>query len=193
MDDEINSLRCILRSDDDLQIHSSGSYENVRIKLDYEIQLSFLFDFLSISSTTLTLGNVHDLRLTKISSKCPLTAEQWQTVQKDFQSLKTRDDPNNYPIRSIVQELQDRLLHISTRNPKTKSKKASNQMTDDNDETLTSKFRGADLIFNRILHDPTVDRSKVLIGYEDRFTGIHEIPFNEFKKVHDHEVIINIF
>jgi hypothetical protein len=33
-----------------------------------------------------------------------------------------------------------------------------------------------------------VDRAQVLIGYEDRFTGIHEVPFNEFKKVHEHEV-----
>jgi uncharacterized protein (UPF0248 family) len=53
---------------------------------------------------------------------------------------------------------------------------------------MNNKFRGGDLVFNRILHDKSIDRSQVVIGYEDRFTGIHEIAFNEFKKVHDHEV-----
>ncbi|CAF4817906.1 unnamed protein product, partial [Rotaria sp. Silwood2] len=53
--------------------------------------------------------------------------------------------------------------------------------------TMSNTFRGADLIFNRILHDKSIDRSQVIIGYEDRFTGIHEIAFNEFKKVHEHE------
>ncbi|CAF4582722.1 unnamed protein product [Rotaria sp. Silwood2] len=42
--DQLNSLRSILRSDDYLQIQPSGDYEQVRIKLDYDIQISFLFD-----------------------------------------------------------------------------------------------------------------------------------------------------
>ncbi|CAF4599874.1 unnamed protein product, partial [Rotaria magnacalcarata] len=71
---------------------------------------------------------------------------------------------------------------------KQKGKKPPKTTTSDKDSSsTTNRFRGGELIFNRILHDKTIDRSKVIIGYEDRFTGIHEIAFNEFKKVHEHE------
>jgi hypothetical protein len=80
-------------------------------------------------------------------------------------------------------------ITITTDKSKQNQKKSSAIVKTDDSSLMTNKFRGSDLIFNRILHDKTIDRAQVVIGYEDRFTGIHEIPFNEFKKVHNHEVI----
>ncbi|CAF1277320.1 unnamed protein product [Adineta steineri] len=75
-----------------------------------------------------------------------------------------------------------------TNNRKSKRKvKKSTKITTEDVSTLTNRFRHFDLIFNRCLHDKTIDRSQVVIGYEDRFIGIHEIAFNEFRRVHEHE------
>ena len=188
--DELNSLRSILRSDDHLQIQPSGDYEQVRIKLDHDIQISFFFDSLQILTQSLTTKNIHDLRINKASSKCPLTNDQWINIRKNFDKLVQEAD-NTTSLRSIIQIVQDQLLQtrIINQKYKQKEKKSSAAAGSGEDASMANKFRGGDLIFNRILHDKTIDRSQVVIGYEDRFTGIHEIAFNEFKKVHDHEVI----
>jgi len=189
--DELNSLRSILRSDDDLQIQPSGDYEQVRIKLDHDIQISFFFDSLQLLTQPLTTNNIHDLRINRASSKCPLNNDQWTNIRKNFDELVQKSD-NTTSLRSIIQLIQDQLLKMRIITSKYKQKeKKSTAATPAvvEDESVSTKFRGGDLIFSRILHDKTIDRSQVVIGYEDRFTGIHEIAFNEFKKVHDDEVI----
>ena len=189
--DELNFLRSILRSDDHLQIHPSGDFEQVRIKLDHDIQISFFFDSLNVLVKPLTTNNVHDLRINKSSSKCPLTNDQWTDVRKYFDEL-VQKSKNDTSLKSIIQSLQDRLLQTKTTTRHSKKKERKGDTTEEDVSMMTNKFRGADLIFNRILHDKTIDRSQVIIGYEDRFTGVHEIAFNEFKKVHEHEVIVLI-
>ncbi|CAF1209951.1 unnamed protein product [Rotaria sp. Silwood1] len=181
--DQLNSLRSILRSDDHLQIQPSGDYEQVRIKLDYDIQISFFFDSLINLNKSLNINNVHDLRIIKISNKCPLNNDQWTNIRKYFDELICKPTETT-SLQSIIQLIQDYLLKmtINTEKSKQKDKKSSEDMS-----TMLNKFRGSDLIFNRILHDKTIDRSQVIIGYEDRFTGVHEISFNEFKKVENHE------
>lgn len=47
------------------------------------------------------------------------------------------------------------------------------------------KFKGADLIFDRILWDKKFDKSEFSVGYEDRFLGILEVPFLDFSAVKD--------
>ena len=186
--DELNSLRSILRSDDHLQIQPSGDYEQVRIKLDHDIQISFFFDSLQILTQSLTTKNIHDLRINKASSKCPLTNDQWINIRKNFDKLVQEAD-NTTSFRSLIQLVQDQLLQIPITTETSKQKEKKSAAPSGEDASMTNKFRGGDLIFNRILHDKTIDRSQVVIGYEDRFTGIHEIAFNEFKKVHNDEVI----
>lgn len=194
IEEELNRLRSVLRSDDHLQIQNCGDFELVRLKLDHDVQINFLFDSLSNLTEKLTTKNVHDLRISKTSQKCSLTAEQWTEIRKYFdevQRFPTNDDASIY---NLLQTIQDRLLQMSVRTgqnkgkPKKTANSASNVDQTENNNNNNTRFRGADLIFNRILHDPTIDRGQVLIGYEDRFTGVHEIAFNEFKKVHDHEV-----
>jgi len=188
--DQLNLLRSILRSDDHLQIQPSGDYEQVQMRLDHDIQISFLFDSLRLVTQPLIIDTIHDLRINKSSNKSPLTNEQWTNLRKYFDELIQQSDKNT-SIHSIIQQIQDHLLQITIANPKYKPKKKTNTspsvLTEDI-STRNNRFRGGDLIFNRILHDTTIDRSEVVIGYEDRFTGIHQIPFNEFKKVHDDRV-----
>ena len=188
--ERLNLIRSILRSDDLLQIQPSGDYDQVRIRLDHDVQIIFLVDSLSMFNRPLIIDTVHDLRLTKSSSKCLLTDEQWIVIRQYFDELIQQSDKTTF-IQTAVQSIQDHLVQVlaSTKTSKKKGKKPAKTTTCDDDSSLaTGRFRGGDLIFNRILHDKTIDRSKVTIGYEDRFTGIHEIAFNEFKKVHDHEV-----
>jgi hypothetical protein len=175
---DLNLLRLLLHSDDDLQIRPSGDFNQVCLKLNSDIQISFL---INTSTTSLTIDNLHDLRIYQISNKNSLKREQWIHIQDYFNQLIQQSNS----LYSIIQSIQDEVSKPISQSNEIKSISISNEDA----STVIKKFRGADLIFNRIVHDSTIDRSKVLIGYEDRFTGIHEIPFNDFKKVHEDEVI----
>ncbi|CAF3931338.1 unnamed protein product [Rotaria sordida] len=186
--DQLNSLRSILQSDDYLLIQPSGDYEQVRIKLDHDIQISFLFDSLNILNKSLTINNVHHLRIKKSSDKCQLNNEQWTNIRKYFDELIQNQNESS-SLLSIAQSIQDHLLKniMTNQTCKQKTKKPMETTVVEDVSAMSNKFRGADLIFNRIQHDKLIDRSQVIIGYEDRFIGIHEIAFNEFKKVHEHK------
>ena len=188
--DQINSLRSSLSAPEHLQIQPSGDYEQVRIKLDHDVQISFFFDALNNVNTLLTVNNVHDLRITKSTNKCPLNNDQWTNIRNYFDDL-THQSNGVSSIRSIIQLIQDHLSQLPLTTTKSKQKQKASAAVINSEElsTTTTKFRGADLIYNRILYDKTIDRSQVIIGYEDRFTGIHEIAFNQFKKVHNYEVL----
>lgn len=65
-------------------------------------------------------------------------------------------------------------------------KKASKKLEkEDEEENQSSKFKGSDFIFQRIKWDEKIDKNQVVIGYLDRFVGIKEIKFNDFKGVHE--------
>ncbi|CAF1585255.1 unnamed protein product, partial [Rotaria magnacalcarata] len=186
--DQLNSLRSILRSDDHLHIQPSGDYEQVSIKLDHDIQIGFFFDSLDSLNKSLTVTNVTDLRMHKSSNKCPLSNAEWTTIRKYFDEI-IRKSNESTSVKSIIQSIQDHLLKLTITSQKSKQKdKKLDEVTPVEDMSSTgNKFRGTISIFNRILHDKTIDRSQVMLGYEDRFTGIHEMPFNEFKRVENHE------
>ena len=188
--DPLHSLRSILRSDDHLQVQPSGDYEQIRITLDHGVQIAFFVDSLSLVTTPLTVKQIHDLRISKASSKCSLTSDQWTQIRTYFDELSKSTSDDHASVQSIVQLTQDCLLQMATQAAKAKSnaRKSAAKAAADEPSTNESRFRGGDLIFNRILHDKTIDRTQVIIGYADRFSGLHEIPFNDFKKVHDDEV-----
>jgi uncharacterized protein (UPF0248 family) len=56
---------------------------------------------------------------------------------------------------------------------------------DSGEEDEKVKLKGADIIFQRIKWDEAIDKKEVIIGYLDRFKGIMEINFNDFKGVHE--------
>mmetsp|Transcript_4240 Transcript_4240/g.3561 ORF Transcript_4240/g.3561 Transcript_4240/m.3561 type:complete len:86 (+) Transcript_4240:345-602(+) len=53
-------------------------------------------------------------------------------------------------------------------------------MGKNNKGNKSTKFKGADHIYDRILWDEKLKPEDFTIGYEDRFLGILEISFNEF-------------
>jgi uncharacterized protein (UPF0248 family) len=189
-ENNINELRSILHSDDHLQIQSSGDFDQICLKLDYDIHIKFFIDSLNTSTKSLTINNIHDLRIYRIANKDSLKNEQWITIRDYFNQLIQQSNPNT-SLYSIIQLIQEQLLQILEQQFKSNENQSTTTISLSNEDASTpiQKFRGADLIFNRIVYDTTIDRSKVIIGYEDRFTGVHEIPFNDFKKVHEDEVI----
>ncbi|CAF0955546.1 unnamed protein product [Adineta steineri] len=74
--DQLNFLRSILHSDDHLQTLPSGDYQQLQIKLDYDIQISCFFDLLNLLNKPLTINHLNDLRIIKSSNKCPLDIGQ---------------------------------------------------------------------------------------------------------------------
>ncbi|CAF5176011.1 unnamed protein product, partial [Rotaria magnacalcarata] len=183
--DDINTLRSILHSDDHIQIRPSGDFNQISLRLDCDIYISFLHDSLS----SLIISNVHNLHLSKqTSNKNSLTNKQWIDI-RDYFNKFIQQSNSNTSIYLIVRSMQEYMTEISGEKQKTSEYNSISTVliSKPDASTLIKRFRSADLIFNRIIHDTTIDRSQVLIGYEDRFTGIHEIKFHEFKKVHESE------
>lgn len=78
------------------------------------------------------------------------------------------------------------------------SKVKSKKPKEENSSSLTTKaakFKGADIIFQRIKWDDNIDKKQVIIGYLDRFKGIKDIRFDDFKVSSFHAVLFhyNIF
>jgi hypothetical protein len=147
---DLNLLRSLLQTDDDLQIQPSGDFNQICLKLNADIQISF---FIHTSTTSLTIDNLHDLR---ISNRNSFQCEQWICIRDYFNQLIQQSDSHN-SLYLIIQLIQEKLSE-----PTSKSNEDAS--------TVIQNFHGADLIFNRIAHDPTINRSQVVIGYEDRFT-----------------------
>lgn len=188
--DEMTSIiMAHLDSDDQFQIRSSGDYEQVRVKIGYDIELSFLFDSLNDSNKLLIVDRLIDLKITRSSNQCPLDKDQWTNMCEYFNRL-LQQPKESTSLSTLIQSIRDYLIAMMKNNQKLKrkQKKPAKLSEDENASMMTNRFRHSDLIFHRILHDKSIDRSQVMIGYEDRFTGIHEILFNEFKRVHEHEV-----
>ena len=56
---------------------------------------------------------------------------------------------------------------------------------DEDDEGGKKKFKGSEYVFQRIKWDSKINKDEIVIGYLDRFLGIKEIKFNDFKGVHE--------
>ena len=178
---DFDRLRTILPSDDHLQIRPFGDYNQISIQIHPAIQIKC---YIPISTRLLTVGNLHDLHIYKISTNIFSIEQQWMNIRENFKQLVQQATPDT-SLYSIIQSIQEQLAKPIC--PSSTTAVVVHLADDAN--ISTTKFRGADLILNRIAHDPTIDRSKVLIGYEDRFTGIHEVPFQEFNKVHEDQVV----
>ena len=92
-----------------------------------------------------------------------------------------------------VLESQPKNQHFSisheenTVNTETKSNLIDSPKNDDSDSSTSGKqkLKGADYIFKRIKWDSSIDKDQIVIGYLDRFLGVKEIQFSEFKGVHE--------
>ena len=73
--------------------------------------------------------------------------------------------------------------HESENNHKNQKKIEVND--EECDEEIKKRFKGSDFIFQRIKWDKSLDKEQIVIGYLDRFLGVKEIKFNDFKGVHE--------
>lgn len=51
-----------------------------------------------------------------------------------------------------------------------------------NTHVPAEKLRTSSDIYNRLMWDPQLDQNDYLIGYEDRFVGIKEVPLKDWKR-----------
>ena len=61
----------------------------------------------------------------------------------------------------------------------------NNEDEDRNSHCSKTKLKGSDLIFQRIKWDESINKEHVVVVYLDRFLGLQEIRFNDFKGVHE--------
>jgi hypothetical protein len=140
INDQLNSLRSILHSDDHLQILPSGDYQQLQIKLDHNIEISFSFDLLNILNKPLTINNLHDLRIIKSSNKCPLDKDQWTNIHKYFDELIQQSNEST-SLQSVIQSIQNYLVNIMTNNQKAGRKvKKSTKISVEEDASICDRI-----------------------------------------------------
>ena len=114
LSEDPQSLCSLFTSDHSLRIHSLGSVEKVSLQLDADLQLSFFVDSMQSSNKPLIMSNVHDLRLTKSSTSCALSNQQWADMRAYFHELILQSNTDNSLIL-ITRLIQERLVQISRR------------------------------------------------------------------------------
>lgn len=74
------------------------------------------------------------------------------------------------------------------------SKKNMHQQVKGNSNSFVpaTKLRTSIDVFNRLLWDRSFNPENYIIGYEDRFTGIKEIPLTSWKRDIDHEEFVSL-
>ena len=66
--------------------------------------------------------------------------------------------------------------------PKGKKGKGGKDKEKEEEEDKKARLRTSEDIYNRIKWDPTLDRGSCLIGYLDRFLGVQEMIFDNWRK-----------
>ncbi|KAJ3124879.1 hypothetical protein HK098_000817 [Nowakowskiella sp. JEL0407] len=123
-----------------------------------------------------------DQLITEKSSTAYIYLTSRQTLTSEFPNLST------------VFTLQDKSKDSDPQSPDTEKIYEIQKLDKDTEPQPISKepkikgkgnIRSSQDVYNRIVWDPRYDVMKFVIGYEDRFTGIQEIPFSVFQKNRD--------
>lgn len=107
---------------------------------------------------------------------------QWEEIKSAYEQGETKF-PLNFDLASTFSGSVRQALGFSVPKPRvTKEKKSSSSDEEDGepDETGKKRLNPAHKIYYRILHDPTVENSLFTIGYSDRFSGVKEVPFDNY-------------
>jgi len=75
----------------------------------------------------------------------------------------------------------------STNQNKKQKRQAKNDATP---HVPAEKLRTSADVFNRLMWDPQLDQDDYVIGYEDRFAGVKEMPMRSWKKEVEDEAFI---
>ena len=103
-----------------------------------------------------------------------------EDIIKQEQNAQKEDKPElfplnyKFPLSFVAENVKIQLRFI-------KSQKSSSSEEDDEEGGSSKvKLTPAHKIYDRISHDPTMDKDLFVIGYLDRFSGIKEVDFTKF-------------
>jgi poly(A) polymerase len=151
--------------------------------LDYESE-KFLDSF--FKRTNLALNTTID----RNHGKCCV-----YKIYKEFKEILSQNQDILIHLNEIIEsnsindgkdEIFDNLIYKKIFEKKNQDKNQKKSKIENEDESEKGgKFKGSDIIFQRLKWDESIDKKDVIIGYLDRFKGVMEIKFNDFKGVHD--------
>jgi len=147
---------------------------------------------LQITWETFSVGT-EDIHSARIGIKQPIISQflarnywpdildishEWTNLRSAYNQGHTLQSLN-FDLISILSSPAKQALGI--RIPVVKNKKSTKVVTP-SEETITNKKPSYPVhkLYNRILHDPTVDSELFSIGYLDRFSGVIEVPFQNY-------------
>ena len=149
-----------------------------------------IYDFIQQVSSNLNqfLNNEKICFITELYNKAKQSL--LNTPNEEFLQ-QTLDVLENYPVKYHIFKLKECFFE------KKHSAKLESETSSENTKIIKNnpnlyaetaskpKFKGSEFIFDRIKRDGSIDKDQIIIGYLDRFKGIREIKFNEFKGVHE--------
>lgn len=94
-------------------------YRKISWTIHDDLQLTFLVDTTKVLEEQLTLEDIDDLRLVKLSHRCSLTDQQWIDLRTFFHEL-IRQAKSANTLHLIVRLLQERLSDMDRENHRAK-------------------------------------------------------------------------
>jgi uncharacterized protein (UPF0248 family) len=107
---------------------------------------------------------------------------QWEEIKTLYEREEIKY-PLNFDLLLVLNANVKQTLGFSVPKPRVvKEKKSGSSDEEDEPEESGGKKRlnPAHKIYDRVLHDPTVEHSLFSIGYLDRFSGVKEVPFDNY-------------
>ena len=142
-----------------------------------------------VKSANLELNSILDINQSR--SCCLLKFySKLKTLESEFDPFLAESfDALESKLKSSFKIEQETFKSNKNENKKDKQSKKSVLVTDNNNDEnkddAKKKLKGADLIFQRIKWDTNINKDQIIIGYLDRFLGVKDIKFNDFKGVHE--------
>lgn len=116
---------------------------------------------------------------------CTLMLVGEDYLKESFDVIESRSKTCSFKFDDEDDKKTSVLTTETVEKPKTQHKKQAGKKEDEEDSKKGQKFKGSEYIFQRIKWDDNVDKKQVVIGYLDRFLGIKDIKFDDFKGVHE--------
>lgn len=131
------------------------------------------------SSISTIIDDTNSSILADLYEKCTLMLVREDFLNESFDVIETKAktcgfkfDGDEQPKQSVLKNTVD--SRTTKKNVETKK-----------EEKKPQKLKGSEYIFHRIKWDTNIDKNQVVIGYLDRFKGIKDIQFDDFKRVHE--------
>lgn len=175
-------LRVII--DGNESIESAKLYAAEAINLKPERATS-ICEFLRRANTMLIPDDsqLNGYQLSTMYEKCSLMLVGEDYLRESLDVIESRSKSCKFEFDD--DERRDTQASSRLDNKKQRRGKKIDNDDDNAEEESKKKFKGSEFIFQRIKWDENIDKSQVVIGYLDRFLGIKDIRFEDFKGVHE--------